>query len=224
MEASLEALEGTDRSPARDLVLRCALGCSLMFAQGTNDRARAELTRSAELAAQLGNLDYRLRALLGLASICHRLQDFHGAVALGREAEAVVASSSDPISLSMADWILGVSLQLLAKYAEALTYAERTYEQTAALGVRRAHVARLGRDSFISAGGTLALVHWTIGFPDQAARTAKFVLAEAEAGGHTGSVCLALTWSGGIVPTAPGDLTAAGPAIARLKERAQTTV
>ena len=107
MEASLEALEGTDRSPAREMVLRCALGCSLMFAQGTNDRARAALTRSAELAAQLGNLDYRLRALLGLASICNRLLDFHGAVALGREAEAAAASSSDPISLSMADWILG---------------------------------------------------------------------------------------------------------------------
>jgi len=222
MEASLEALEGPERSPAREMVLRCALGCSLMFAQGTNDRARAELARSAELAAELGNLDYRLRALLGLASICHRLQDFHGAVALGREAEEAVASSSDPISLSMADWILGVSLQLLAKYAEALTYAERTYERTAAQGVRRAHVARLGRDSFISAGGTLALVHWTMGFPDQAARTAKFVLAEAEAGGHTGSVCLALTWSGSIIPLRLGDLTTAGPAIARLKERARS--
>ena len=103
-----------------------------------------------------------------------------------------------------------------------MTYAERTYERTAAPGVRRAHVARLGRDSFISAGGTLALVHWTMGFPDQAARTAKFVLAEAEAGGHTGSVCLALTWSGGIVPLRLGDLTTAGPAIARLKERARS--
>jgi len=170
----------------------------------------------------LSDLDYQLRALAGLASICHRLQDFHGAVAIGRRAEEAVNTSSDPITLSMADWILGASLQLLGEYTEALNYAHRTYVRTAEPAVRRAHLARLGRDSFISAGSTMALIRWTQGLPDQAAQTAQKVLADAEAGDHPISLCLALTWCGCIVPLRLGELEIAERAIARLKDHAQS--
>jgi len=205
------------------MVLQYALGYSLMFAQGMNDRARMALARASELAEGLPHLlDYQLRALAGLASICHKLQDYHAAVALGRRAEEVVKDSSDPIILSMADWILGPSLQLLGEYAEALTYAERTYVRTAVPAVRRAHIVRFGRDSFISAGSTVALIRWTQGLPDQAAETAQKVLADAEAGNHRVSLCLALTWCGCIIPLRLGKLQIAETAIARLKDYAQT--
>jgi hypothetical protein len=193
-----------------------------MFAQGMNDRAQAALTRAGELAEHLANLDYQLRALAGLASICHRLQDFHGAVALVRRAEEIVKTSSDPIALSMADWILGASLQLLGGYAEASAYAQRTYVCTAVPAVRRAHIARLGRDDFISAGSTLSLIRWTQGLPDQPAQTAQDVLADAEARDHPISLCLALTWCGCIVPLRLGALQIAEGAIARLKDHAQS--
>ena len=175
MEKALGAIDRVDRASQREMVLQYALGYSLMFAQGMNDRAQAALKRAGELAEHIANLDYQLRALAGLASICHRLQDFHGAVALGRRAEEIVKTSSDPIALSIADWILGASLQLLAEYAEALTYAHRTYVRTAVPAVRRAHISRLGRDSFISAGSTAALIRWTQGLPDQAAQMAQKV-------------------------------------------------
>ena len=150
MEKALGVLDVVDRSTNREMVLQYALGYSLML-EGRNDRARTALTRASELAERLADLDYQLRTLAGLAAICHRLQDFHGAVALGRRAEEVVKASSEPIALSTADWILGASLQLLGEYAEALTYAQRTYVRTAVPAVRQAHIARLGRDSFISA-------------------------------------------------------------------------
>jgi tetratricopeptide (TPR) repeat protein len=204
------------------MVLQYALGYSLMAAHGMNDRARTALTRVSELAEQLADLDYRLRALAGLASICHRLEDFHGAVALGRQAEQAVKGSSDPILGSIADWILGASLQLLAEYSEALTYAERTYDRTAEPAVRRAHVTRLGRDSFISAGSTVALIRWTQGLPDQAAQIAQSVLADAEAGDHPLSLCLALTWCGCLISLRRGQLETAERAIARLKDQAQS--
>jgi predicted ATPase/DNA-binding winged helix-turn-helix (wHTH) protein len=221
MEKALAVIDRVERVSQREMVLQYALGYSLMFAQGMNERARAALTRASELAEDLSDIDYRLRALIGLASICHRLQDFHTAVALGRQAEEIVRISSDPIILSMASWILGASLQLLGEYAEAFTYAHQTYVRTAQPKVRRAHLARLGRDSFISAGSTLALIRWTQGLPDQAAETAQDVLADAEAGNHPASLCLALTWCGCIIPLRLGSLDIAERAIARLKDEAQ---
>jgi tetratricopeptide (TPR) repeat protein len=222
MEKALAIIDRVERPSQREMVLQYALGYSLMFAQGMNDRARTALTRASELAEDLSDLDYRLRALVGLASICHRLQDFHAAVALGRRAEEIVKTSSVPTALSMADWILGASLQLLGEYAEASAYAQRTYVCTAIPAVRRAHLVRLGRDSFISAGSTLALIRWTQGLPDQAAQTAQNVLADAEARDHPISICLALTWCGCIVPLRLGELQIAAGAIARLKDHAQS--
>jgi len=222
MEKVFGVIDRVERVSQREMVLQYALGYSLMFAQGMNDRARAALTRASELAQDLSDLDYRLRALAGLASICHRLQDFHTAADLGRQAEKIVRTSSDPILLSMADWILGASLQLLGEYAEAFTFAHQTYVRTAEPKVRRAHLARLGRDSFISAGSTVALIRWTQGLPDQAAKTAQSVLADAEATDHPGSMCLALTWCGCLIPLRLGQLQTAEHAIARLKDEAQS--
>jgi predicted ATPase/DNA-binding winged helix-turn-helix (wHTH) protein len=221
MEKAVAVIDRVERPSQREMVLQYALGYSLMFAQGMNDRARTALTTASELGEDLSDLDYRLRALVGLASICHRLQDFHTAVALGRQAEEIVRTSSDPIILSMASWILGASLQLLGEYAEAFTYAHQTYVRTAQPKVRRAHLARLGRDSFISAGSTLALIRWTQGLPDQAAKSAQAVLADAEATDHPGSMCLALTWCGCLIPLRLGELQTAEYAIARLKDGAQ---
>ena len=221
MEKALGVLDTIEPASQSEMVLQYALGYSLMFAQGMNDRARSALTRARELAEGLGDLDYQLRALAGLASICHRLQDFRTAVALGRQAEEIVRTSSDPIILSMASWILGASRQLLGEYAEAFTYAHQTYVRTAQPKVRRAHLARLGWDSFISAGSTVALIRWTQGLPDQAAKSAQAVLADAEATDHPGSICLALTWCGCLVPLRLGELQTAEYAIARLKDETQ---
>ena len=221
MVKALDTLSAVEPRPNVEMVLRYALGHSLMFAQGMNDQARAALTRANELAESLGDLDYQLRTLAGLASICHRLQDFHGAVALGRRAENVVGASSDPIALSAADWILGSSLQLLGEYADALAYAQRTHARCATPAVRRAHIVRLGRDSFVSAGSTAALVQWALGLPDQSAQAAKSVLVDAEVGDHPVSLCLALTWCGCIIPLRLRDLETAERSIARLKDLAQ---
>jgi tetratricopeptide (TPR) repeat protein len=111
---------------------------------------------------------------------------------------------------------------LLGGYAEALTYARRTYDRTAIPAVRRAHIARLGRDSFVSAGATVALIHWAQGLPDRSAQDARNVLAAAEAGDHSVSLCLALTWCGGVIPLRLGDLQTAKHSIARLKDHAQS--
>ena len=67
----------------------------------------------------------------------------------------------------------------------------------------------------------MALIRWTQGLADQAAKTAQAVLADAEATDHPGSICLALTWCGCLVPLRLGELQTAEYAIARLKDETQ---
>lgn len=178
-ENALKVIGGGDRETRREMVLQCAFGYSLMFTKSLSNTARAALQRASELAELFGDFDYQLRALAGLAAACHRLEDFQGALDIGRRAETIANRSSEPIAVATADWVLGVSLLFLGKYGEALNHARRTRQQTSVPAVRRAHMVRLGRDSYISASCTMAHVLWSQGLFDQSARMAGDTLAEA---------------------------------------------
>jgi predicted ATPase/DNA-binding winged helix-turn-helix (wHTH) protein len=218
---ALEVIDAPENGTRWEMVLRCALGYSLMFTEGLSNTVRTALHRARELADGLQDVDYQLRALAGLASYCHRLEDFRGALDLGRRAETIANSSRDPAVLATADWILGTSLFFLGEYREASTYAERTCQRTSAPAVRRAHLVKLGRDSFVSAGCTMAQALWMRGLVDQCARLARDLLAETQRRDHTLSLCLALTWCGCQIPLWLGDLETAGRAIAQLKDHAE---
>ena len=218
---ALDVLGPQDNETSREMVLQCAFGYSLMFTEGLSNTARAALQRASELAEFLQDVDYQLRALAGLASCCHRLEDFRGALDLGRRAETIANRSGDPAALATADWILGTSLFFLGEYREASTYAQRTCQRTSEPAVRRAHLARLGRDSFVSASCTLAQAQWAQGLLDQSARLARDLLVETQRRDHPLSLCLALTWCGCQIPLWLGDLETAGRSIAQLKDHAE---
>ncbi|MBV8132060.1 MAG: winged helix-turn-helix domain-containing protein [Alphaproteobacteria bacterium] len=218
---ALEVLGPQDNGTRWEMVLQCALGYSLMFTEGLSNTARAALHRARELAESLQDVDYQLRALAGLASCCHRLEDFQGALDLGRSAETIANNSGDPGVLATADWILGTSLFFLGEYREASSYAQRTRERTSAPAVRRAHLAKLGRDSFVSASCTMAQALWAQGLVDQSARLAQDLLFETQREDHPLSLCLALTWCGCQIPLWLGDLETAGRSIAQLKDHAE---
>jgi len=218
---ALEVLGPQDNGTRWEMVLQCAFGYSLMFTEGLSNTAQAALHRARALAERLSDVDYQLRALAGLASCCHRLEDFRGAVELGRRAETIADGSEDPAALATADWILGTSLFFLGEYREASSYAERTCQRTSTPAVRRAHLAKLGRDSFVSAGCTMAQALWVQGLVDQSARLARDLLAETQRRDHPLSLCLALTWGGCQIPLWLGDLETAGRSIAQLKDHAE---
>jgi predicted ATPase/DNA-binding winged helix-turn-helix (wHTH) protein len=218
---ALEVLGAQENGTRWEMVLQCAFGYSLMFTEGLSNTAQAALRRARELAEDLQDVDYQLRALAGLASTCHRLEDFRGALDLGRRAEAIANSSRDFAVLATADWILGTSLFFLGEYREASTYAQRTRQRTSASVVRRAHLTKLGRDSFVSAGCTLAQALWVQGLVDQSARLARDLVAETQRHDHPLSLCLALTWCGCQIPVWLGDLETASRSIAQLKDHAE---
>jgi predicted ATPase/DNA-binding winged helix-turn-helix (wHTH) protein len=218
---ALEVLGVQDNGTPWEMVLQCAFGYSLMFTEGLSNTAQAALHRAGELAEFLQDVDYQVRAFAGLASCCHRLEDFQSALDLGRRAETIANSSTDPTVLATADWILGTTLFFLGEYREASTYAQRTCHRTSAPPVRRAHISKLGRDSFVSASCTMAQAHWVQGLLDQSARLARNLLVETQRRDHPLSLCLALTWCGCQIPLWLGDLETAGRSIAQLKDHAE---
>jgi tetratricopeptide (TPR) repeat protein len=191
-----------------------------MFTQGMNSRAHAALTRAGELADRFQDVDYKLRALIGQGIFCIRLEDFQGALALGRRARSIAEGVADPVALSTAEGIIGASLMYRGDYADALTYAQRVHHRITPL-VRRAHIVRSGIDLSIWARCNEVLILWAQGLPDQSAQIARDVVTDAEIGGHPLSLCLAVTWCGCVISLRLGDLEAAGRAVTRLKDHAE---
>ncbi len=217
--AALDALADADRGTRTELVLQCAFGTSLMFTKGLSE-ARIALQRASELADRLGDVDYQMRALAGLASSCHRLEDFEGALRIGRRAQSIAVGSDDPFALSTADWIVGVSHLFLGHFEDALSAADRARRLTVAPAMRRAHMIRLGRDGYISASCTVAQVLCMKGLPDQSTELARNIRVEARRDDHPLSFCLALSWCGCQIPLWLGDLLTAAECAAMLKEHA----
>ena len=122
------------------MVLQSAFGYSLMFTKSLSDAAHAALRRASELAEHFQDFDYQLRTLAGLAACCHRLEDFEGARVIGRRAEAVASQASDPVSLSIADWVLGTSLLFLGEYGRGVDlYPADTPADASAFGAASPH-------------------------------------------------------------------------------------
>jgi len=115
MEKALDALDDLDRGTRREMVLQTMLGLCLMYTQGSINRARSALTRASEIAENVQDLDFQLRALTGLAFFCVRDEDFRRALALARRAEAVAQGLIDPAATSTVDCIMGFSLFSLAR-------------------------------------------------------------------------------------------------------------
>jgi predicted ATPase/DNA-binding winged helix-turn-helix (wHTH) protein len=217
---ALDHLDTADRGTRREMVLQTALGFSLMFTEGMSDRGHAALWRAKVLAEDVKDPDYQLRAIAGLASFCHRREDFQGALALGRRAEVIVPADADPVNLSTAEWLLGTSLYFLGEIAEALMYA-RQAQQRATSEVRRAHILRFGMDHSTGARCVVAHALWARGLVDQSAKAAREVVADAQAMAHPLSLCLALNWCGCMLPLRLGDLETAERCVAVLKDEAE---
>ena len=220
MEKAVDRLDAADRGTRLEMVLQTSLGFSLMFTEGVSDRAHAALSKARELAESVGDPEYQLRAISGLASFCHRREDFQGALALGRRAEAIVMGDPDPVNLSTAEWLLCVSLSFLGEHAEALVYSRRA-QQRATPEVRRAHLVRSGMDHSFYVRCVEAHSLWTLGCLDQSAKAARELVADAQTGAHPLSVCMALSWCGCMIPLRLGDMETAERCIAWLKDCAE---
>jgi tetratricopeptide (TPR) repeat protein len=220
MSKALAMLDAADLGTRQEMVLQTAFGLSLMFTRGMSSQPRAALQRANELAENLQEHDWHMQAVVALAWFSFRIEDYRGGLGLARRAEMIAQVLETPVSLSTADWMLGVALFYLGSYDEALLHARRAQRQTS-LVERKAYIARWEMEDFASARCTVANALWAKGLFDQSAQAARQLLDVVQHGGHPISVCLALTWCGSLISLGLGDLETAERSVLRLKDHAE---
>jgi predicted ATPase/DNA-binding winged helix-turn-helix (wHTH) protein len=216
-EAGLHKLdEAGARSTCHEMVLQNALCTSDVLTRGFSDTVRAALTRAGELAEMFHDIDHQMLALVGLATHCHRLEQFHEGLSLGRRAEAAAREIADPLPSWIAHCLLSTSYFFLGEYADALSNAQKVHRVTTP-EVRRAYIVRIGLDRAAVADCVAVQVLFVRGFLDQAADATRDIVDCARALDHPYSLCLSLTWSACPITLALGDFEAAQQWTALLK-------
>jgi predicted ATPase/DNA-binding winged helix-turn-helix (wHTH) protein len=216
-EAGLNKLdEAGARSTRFEMVLQNALCFSDILTRGLSDTTRAALTRAGELAEMFHDIEHQMLALVGVATLCHRLEQFHEALSLSRRAEAIAKEISDPLPIWTAHRLLSTSYFFLGEYADAMSNAQKVHRVTTP-EVRRARIVRSGLDYAALAGCVAVQVLFVRGLLDQAAEATRDIVDYARAVDHPYSLCLALTWSACPITHALGDFEAAQQWTALLK-------
>lgn len=190
-ERALLSIDQIQRGCAEEMHIQAALGLALMFTLGSSEAARAALSRSLEIAEQLGDDQNQLQ-LLGRMHIFHeRMGQFDAALRYARRSSVVATGLRDPAALVLAHSLLGVSLHLAGDHREALKMLEVAWEGP---GTERISTV-YGFDHRNRAGITLARELWLQGRPDNALQLARQTVAEAAQMDHPITLCIALIWA-----------------------------
>ena len=160
------ALALLDRAGARDstteLMLRAALGTSLMYTSGPVEAAEALWSRVLELAEMFGDLQYQLRALYGLWLYKILVCEYRAALALAQRFQRVAESSDGMPDLAAAHRLMSMALHYLGDQTGTRDQAQRSLQLPLAED-RRAQTARYGVDAECwraRAVGAVTLAAW----------------------------------------------------------------
>lgn len=197
--------------------LSAALATALLHTRGPLPVGKAAWSDCYEIARQLAEPDFQLRALWGLCDYATWTGDHRGALAAAEKIRELAAALGDTLAVVNVDRQAGTALRYLGRHAEARSRLEgmiANYEPP----LFRSHIARFQFDPRVGARGTLANVLWLQGFPDQAADMAERALREAEAAGHAMALCNALAHTAVPVALYRGDLEMARRLLSRLDE------
>jgi predicted ATPase/DNA-binding winged helix-turn-helix (wHTH) protein len=203
-----------------EMALQLAFGFSRMLTQGLTEDAHTALVRADELGKALDDLDYQLRALVGLVIFRRMSADFSRALAISRQVDAIAKEIATPLALATADCLLGSSLLWVGEYAEARTRSERAAWQNSP-EVRQAHQARYGYDHRVNSQTVWAQILWLQGFAEQSMQATRDALIEAEKTPQRFTLPYVLVTTGCLVPLWVGDLATAEQSIAQLKAETQ---
>jgi predicted ATPase/DNA-binding winged helix-turn-helix (wHTH) protein len=218
------ALELLDAAGVRDstteLMLRAALGTSLMYTSGPVEAAEALWTRVLELAEVFGDIQYQLRALYGLWLYKILVCEYRAALALAQRFKRVAESSDGMPDLAAGYRMISMALHYLGDQAGTREHAERGLQLPMA-DDRRAQTARYGVDQNVGALVLLARSLWLLGFPDQAMQVAQASVDKAAEVGHANSTCLAVADGACVVAVWIGDVAVSDRFAAMLADYAE---
>jgi predicted ATPase/DNA-binding winged helix-turn-helix (wHTH) protein len=203
----LVAGESTGRD-RHQMQLHAARAWALMYGDGDPDDVNSAWETTRQLAEQLGDTDYRLRAFWGLWINRANKGDFAEALNLAGQLGQVVRRSTDTLSHILVDRLLGTTSYYRGDQTAARRYLERMLNEYAAIG-NQPPVARFQVNPRGTAQYFLSRVLWLQGFPDQAMRLTETNIAEGLAIGHALSFGNILGQGACPIALFSGDLVAA---------------
>ncbi len=218
VERALEERFEAVRSQRETMMLNLALGATLLHTRGPLLQVRSSLTRALTTAQEIGDTSLQLQSLRGLSEYELWTGDSRSAIAITEKirviegaGRGVVASEADAQAGSALSWLgaLAASRRQLETIVHRPIDAESRYD-----------AARFDFDQRLTARGSLAIVLWLQGFPDQAEEMARLQLAEAEASNHAVSLCYALVHGSLVISLYVRDYEAAGGFVDRGVEHA----
>lgn len=191
-ERSLLEMDDDVRGGCEEMHFQAAIGVSVMFIRGGRDTARVALNRSLAIAETKGGFE-ELQVLGPLQLFHLRSGDFNTALHYARRCQSLAVTLEDPVAMTIARSLLGMSLHFVAAYDEARAEVEAAIRTTPR--TQRSTSVYIGFECRILAGAVLARTLWLQGHPAQAIRQAQQTVAEAAESGHSVSLCIALIWS-----------------------------
>jgi hypothetical protein len=188
--------------------LSAALAWALMYGVGRAREAGPAWLATLQLAEQLGDRDYLLRALWGLCINQFNNGEFSKALEFADRFAETVASSDQTIDLMMADRLLATTLHFLGDQARARHHIDRALVRLADL-TPKPQVVRFRFDLRVSAHYFQARILWLQGLTDQALGVIAENIEEGRASGHALTFCSVLGQAACPITFFSGDLAAA---------------
>jgi predicted ATPase/DNA-binding winged helix-turn-helix (wHTH) protein len=192
-EQALGALPESEEGSATHLALEAFLAASAMFTRGNSDEVRSAIEDALSLAETLGNQRYRMHLHVGLGIFLTRIGDFRGALAVAQRGITITQAIGSPGVIATGESVLGVACHLVGDQVGTQRHCELAL--TKAEAADAAQVAFFGYDHEIRALIALARCYWLIGFPDRAAKTARWVIEVAAKRDHPVNLCMALIYT-----------------------------
>jgi predicted ATPase len=185
-QALLTPLRSPD--PRCEMQLQAALAWSLMQTRGSVADTRAAWSATLKLSESLDDIDYQLRAILGLWAGLLNSARLREALELAERFCSLAARSTDPSDALIGDRMVGYILHLLGEQVEARRRIERMLSQYVA-PVTGPKIIRFFFDQRVIARCFLARILWLQGFPDQSMNAVETAISEAKAAKDMLTLC-----------------------------------
>jgi predicted ATPase len=198
--------DGAVGAPRLRMLLSGALGWSLMYGVGRSREAAPALATTLELADQLDDKEYRLRALWGLCIDQFNNGEFRKALEFAHRFVKAAENSPDPTDSIIADRLLAVSLHYLGDQQAARHHIDRVDARLTELD-EKPKIFPL--DLRTSTHYFRARILWLQGHADQAVRLVAQNIDEGLANGHALTFCSVLGQCACPIAFLAGDLDAA---------------
>jgi predicted ATPase len=200
---------GPDAGSALEMALQAARGWSLMQTRGSIPPTTAAWTATLELAVQLGDIDYQLRAMWGMWAGLLNKTELRAALALAEKFYETAMKSVQPSDMWVGDRMVGYILHLLGEQDVARVRIERMLGQyeTPEIG---SLMIRFVFDQRATSRCFLSRILWLQGFPDRAAAEIDNVLEGALRTGDVLTLCQVLVQACCPVAIFIGDLIRLG--------------